>query len=169
MGYHGDLLKANCLEENIQARRAETLMVEQSCEHQEAIAVANTARKKYYTTRGGKHSTTDDGFIALEMNLRTCQVSELERGKKSRTVYHMRHDATIPILDCIKYKLKGTHTKLCGKELEVLLKWKGVAASKMKTVIDKCTLFQKFADNGVIGFEDESSIWARGADANRTH
>jgi hypothetical protein len=85
----------------------------------------------------------------------------------SRTVHHVRHDATIPILDCIKYELKGNHTQRCGKELEVLLKWKGFAASKMKTVLDKCTLFQKFVDDGAIGLEDESSIPAQWMDANK--
>jgi hypothetical protein len=75
------------------------------------------------------------------MNPWTSQGAELERGEKSQTIYHARRDAAIPIPDCIKYKLEGNHTQLCGKELEVLLKWKGVAASKMKTVHDKRTLF----------------------------
>jgi hypothetical protein len=47
----------------------------------EAIAAANTAGKKYYSTEERMHSTTDDGFIALEMDLRTSQVAELEREK----------------------------------------------------------------------------------------
>jgi hypothetical protein len=48
----------------------------------------------------------------------------------------------------------------------VLLKWKGVAASKMKTVLDKHILFQKIVDNGAIGLEDELRIPARGTDTN---
>ncbi len=159
---------SNVLEEKNWARQAETapVTVEQSRERQEVIAAANTAGKKYYAMGGGMHSTTDDGFIALEINLQTSQVAELEREKKSRTVYHVRRDAAIPIFDHNEYELEGNHTKLCGKELEVLLKWKGVAASKMKTILDKRTLFQKFVDDGTIGLEDKSSIPAWWTDAN---
>jgi hypothetical protein len=82
------------------------------------------------------------------------------------TIYHARCNAAIPILYCIEYKLKGNHTQLCGKELEVLLKQKGAAVSKMKTVLDKRTLFQKFVDNGAIGLEDKSSILAHWMDTN---
>jgi hypothetical protein len=49
----------------------------------------------------------------------------------------------------------------------VLLKWKGVAASKIKAVLDKCTLIQKFEDDGAIGLEDKSSIPAQWTDADK--
>jgi hypothetical protein len=54
-------------------------------------------------TKPLSQGSTDDGFIALEMNLWTSQVTELERGKKSLTIYHVRRDAPITILDRIEY------------------------------------------------------------------
>ena len=37
--------------------------------------------------------------------------------------------------------------RLCNKELEVLLKWKGIAVSKMGNMANKQELYQQFAGN----------------------
>jgi hypothetical protein len=64
------------------------------------------------------HSTMDDGFILLEMNLWTSQVAEAEREKKCQTVYHARHDATILILNPIEYNLRAIAHRFAARSFK---------------------------------------------------
>jgi hypothetical protein len=45
--------------------------------------------------------------------------------------YHARCKAALPILDCLGYDLESNVAQLTIKELEILLKWKGVAVWKI--------------------------------------
>ncbi len=56
--------------------------------------------------------------------------------------------------------------KLKDGELKVLLKWKGVPASKMDNVAAKKDLYKKIVEEGGGGKEDEVSIADHWTDAN---
>jgi hypothetical protein len=56
--------------------------------------------------------------------------------------------------------------RLTGKELEVLLCWKGVPVSKMGNVANRRVLYQQFADGGEEE-EEDASIPAPWTDANK--
>jgi hypothetical protein len=62
--------------------------------------------------------------------------------------------------------LENAVTRLTGKELEVLLRWKGVPVSKMGNVANRRVLYQQFADGGE-GEEDDASISAPWTDADK--
>jgi hypothetical protein len=47
----------------------------------------------------------------------------------------------------LEYELGNNIVWLCNKELEVLLKWKGIAVSKMGNMANKQELYQQFAGN----------------------
>ena len=53
--------------------------------------------------------------------------------------------------------MENAVTRLTGKELEVLLRWKGVPVSKMGNVANRRVLYQQFADGGEEE-EDDASI-----------
>jgi hypothetical protein len=57
--------------------------------------------------------------------------------------------------------------RLTGKELEVLLRWKGVPVSKMGNVANRWVLYQQFADGGEEE-EDNVSIPTPWTDADET-
>ena len=46
-------------------------------------------------------------------------------------------------------ELKNDVGRLKSKELEVLLRWKGVPVSAMGNVVNRCILYQQFAEGGV--------------------
>jgi hypothetical protein len=62
--------------------------------------------------------------------------------------------------------LENVVARLTGKELEVLLRWKGVPVSKMGNVANRRVLYQQFADRGEEE-ENESSISAPWPDTNK--
>ena len=47
--------------------------------------------------------------------------------------------------DRLEHKLGNNIARLCNKELEVRLKWKGIAMSKMGNMANKQVLYQQFA------------------------
>jgi hypothetical protein len=116
-------------------------------EHQEALAAAHMHGKKFFVT-GGKHVTLDDMFIAVELNWWKAEAVEREKDKKSRVEYHARRKAALPIIDRLETELENNVRRLKSKELEVLLRWKGVPVSKMRNVADRCILYQQFAEGG---------------------
>jgi hypothetical protein len=74
MGYKGDVLKSQFTEKTIWERQAAmTVMVPQTCEHQEAIVVANTSM-----------SPQTNMSKAAEINRQTEEAAEMENGKHSR-------------------------------------------------------------------------------------
>ena len=56
--------------------------------------------------------------------------------------FHARRKAALPIVDRLELELENDVGRLMSKELEVLLRWKGVAASKMGNVANRQLLYQ---------------------------
>ena len=63
--------------------------------------------------------------------------------------FHARREATLPIADRLEHELDNDVGRLTSKELEVLLRWKGVATSK------KGNVYQQLAREGDL---EEASI-----------
>ncbi len=60
--------------------------------------------------------------------------------------YHARREAALPIVDRLEHELDNNIGRLLSKELEVLLQWKGLAASKMGNVANRRLLYQQLAE-----------------------
>ena len=123
-------------------------------ERQEALAAAHTHGKKFFVT-GGEHVTLKDILIAAELNQRKAEITEREKDKKSRMEYHVRREVALPIVDRLKNELENDVGRLKSKELEVLLRWKGVLVPTMGKVANRRTLYQQFKEGGA---EDEVGI-----------
>jgi hypothetical protein len=106
-------------------------------------------------------------FKAAKIMRWNAEAVEVEKDKKQRLEYHARHEAALPILDCLENVLENIVARLTGKELEVLLCWKGLPVSKMGNVANRRVLYQQFADGGEEE-EDDASIPAPWTDANET-
>ena len=65
--------------------------------------------------------------------------------------YHARRKAALPIVDCLKNKLENNVGRLKSKELEVLLRWKGVPVLTMGNIANIRTLYQQFTEGGAEG------------------
>ena len=163
MGYRGDVLRAVFLPDKISARKASmAVTVANTRERQEAIAAANTHGTKFFVT-GGEHVTSNDMFKAAEINRRKAEAEEREKEKKSRVEYHARREAALPIADRLEHELENDVGRLTSKELEVLLRWKGVATSKMGNVANRRLLYQQLTEGDVV---EEASIPAPWTDIN---
>ena len=57
--------------------------------------------------------------------------------------------------------------RLTGKELELLLRWRGVPVSKMGNVANRRVLYQQFADGGEEEEDDAANIPAPWTDADK--
>jgi len=77
---------------------------------------------------------------------RNAEVAEREKEKKSRVEYHARREAALPIVDCLQNDLGDDFGRLKSKELEVLLRWKGVPMPTMGNVANRRILYQQFAE-----------------------
>jgi hypothetical protein len=75
-------------------------------------------------------------------------------------------DTAFPVLNCLENKLENVVARLTGKEMEVLLCWKGVPVSKTWNVANRRVLYQQFADRGEEE-EDNTSIPAPWMDADK--
>ncbi len=67
---------------------------------------------------------------------------------KSWVEYHLRRKAALPIVDRLKNELENNVGQLKSKELEVLLRWKGVSVLTMGNIANRCILYQQFAEGG---------------------
>ncbi len=134
-----------CLDKISERKELMAVTVVNTREQQEAIAAANTHGAKFFVT-GGKHVTSNDMFKAAEINRRKAEAAEREKEKKRRVEFHARREAALPIVDRLELELKNDVGRLTSKELEVLLRWKGVAASKMGNVANRRLLYQQLAD-----------------------
>ncbi len=76
-------------------------------------------------------------FIAAEMVNRERKIAEVEIGKKVRIDFHAMRNAALIVLYRLEHELGNDIPRLCNKELEVLLKWKGIALSKMGNMTNK--------------------------------
>mgnify|MGYP006188633329 CR=1 FL=1 len=85
-------------------------------------------------------------FISAEMGNREREIAEMEKGKKVRIEFHARRDAALVVLDRLDHEFDGNVERLTNKDLEVLLRWKGVLPSKMMgNMANKRALYQQFA------------------------
>jgi hypothetical protein len=87
---------------------------------------------------GGEHIMSENMFKSAEIVRRNAEAVEVEKDKKRRLQYRVRREAALPILDRLENFLKNAVTWLTGKELEVLLRWKGVPVLKMGNVANGC-------------------------------
>ena len=148
MGYRGDLLRAQFCPDKISERRAPgPVTVANTRERQEALAAVHMHGRKFFVT-GGEHMTSNDMLIAAELNQRKAEATGRVKDKKSRVEYHARREAALPIVDRLKNELKNDVGRLKSKELEVLLRWKGVLVSMMGNVANRRILYQQFAEGG---------------------
>ncbi len=108
-------------------------------ERQEALTTTTTHGKKFFV-RGGKHITSDNMFKSAEIVSQNAEAVEREKDRKRHLEYHARHEAALPILDRLEKELENVVARLTGKELEVLLHWKGVPVSKMGNVANRRVL-----------------------------
>ncbi len=60
------------------------------------------------------------------MNRQKVEAMEREKDKKSRVENRVRRKAALPIVDHLENELENNVGRLKSKELEVLLRWKGV-------------------------------------------
>jgi hypothetical protein len=74
-------------------------------------------------------------FKVVEINRQTAEAAEMEKGKKSWVECRHRREATMPILERLVNELEKYVGWLTSKELETLLRWKGVPVSKMGNII----------------------------------
>ncbi len=93
--------------------------------------------------------TSDNMFIVVELNRRRAEAAEREKIKKSWVEYHARREATLPIVDRLKNELENDVRRLKSKELEVLLRWKGVPVLTMGNIANQRILYQQFVEGGV--------------------
>jgi hypothetical protein len=96
-------------------------------------------------------------FKAAKIVHPNAEAVEVEKDKKRCLEYHARREAALPVLDRLENVLENIIARLTGKELEVLLHWKGVPVSKMGNVANRRVLHQQFADGGEEE-EDDASI-----------
>ncbi len=138
MGYKGDALKSQFMENTIWERQATTTVtVPQTCECQDVIAAANTSM-----------SLQTKMFKAAEINWQSEEVAEMENGKHSRVEYHLRRKAALPILERLVNELKKNVGWQTSKKLEMLLWWKDVPMSKMGNIANRRILHEQFAEGG---------------------
>ncbi len=90
---------------------------------------------------------------------------EKEKDRKWRLEYHARREAALPVLDRLENELENVVALLTGKELEVLLHWKGVPVLKIGNVANRRVLYQQFPDGGEEE-KDDTSIPAPWTDAD---
>ena len=147
MGYNADLLKTGFDKDQIKAA-AEistlSITVVNTRERQEALVKASTHRKKFFVT-GGKHINSNDMFISAEMGNREREIAKMEKGKKVRIQFHTRRNTALVVLDRLDLELDGNIKRLTNKDLEVLLRWKGLLPSKMGNMANRTALYQQFA------------------------
>jgi hypothetical protein len=62
--------------------------------------------------------------------------------------YHVRREAALLIIDRLENELENNVELLKNKELEVLLRWKGVSVSAMRNVTNRRILYQQFTEGG---------------------
>ena len=146
MGYKGKMLRVQYHEDKVRVLRAAApVTVAHTCKRQEALAAAITHGKKFFVT-GDEHITSDDMFKSAKIVHQNAKAVEVEKDKKWHLEYRARRDAALPILDRLENVLENAVTRLTGKELEVLLHWKGVPVTKMGNVANRRVLYQQLAD-----------------------
>jgi hypothetical protein len=158
-GYRGDALRAQFCTDKVSERQAlAPVTVPHTREQQQALAAAGMHGKKFFVT-GGEHVTLEGMFKVAEINRRTHEAAEKEKEKKSRVEYHARSEAALPIVDRLKNELESNVARLTSKELEVLLRWKGVPVSKMGNVANRRVLYQQFTEGDAEETRSILALW----------
>ena len=119
-------------------------------EQQVALGAAKTCRKRF-------HLTSDHGFIAAEMCFCEAAVMEKEKETKSQMKGNAKRDAALIIFDCLENHLDGNINALLSKELDTLLKWKGVQVLKMDDKAAKRALYKTIVKEG--GGVETACLW----------
>jgi hypothetical protein len=163
MGYNANLLKTEFNEEKIMANAAKsvTTIVENTQKRREALVKASTSGKKWFVA-GGINSMADDPFIAAKMGNRALEIAKMNTEKKAQIAYHMKKDAAELVLICLEHELDNDTNKLCGKDLDTLLCWKGVIG-KLPNIANKCTMYLELSTKG--GKENILAWWTEAAKA----
>jgi hypothetical protein len=105
-------------------------------------------------------------IIAAEMGNRKREIAEMEKDTKVRVEFHTRRNAALIILDRLDHESDGNMERLTNKELEVLLRWKGISETKMGNMASKRVLYQQFVgDRG----EDDLGNPTRWMEADDDH
>ena len=73
-------------------------------------------------------------FKSAEIVRWNAEAMEEEKDKNRRLEYRARRKAVLPVLNRLENVLENAVARLAGKELEVLLHWKGVPVLKMGNV-----------------------------------
>jgi len=142
-GFMGHLLKVQFKEDEIRARQEALLVTDpQSDARREAMRNASTAGARFFAYGGSGHVTSDDVIANINMNNLQPMIAALEKEKKLRTEYHLKLAAAQPILERLENVLSNNTDRLNGGDLAVLLKWKGIAASKMGNLDAKRRMYR---------------------------
>ena len=119
-------------------------------EHQEALQKVSTYGNKFYMT-GGKYTSPWTTYSLPPRCKIEREKMQKWRVKKLCIDFHVWRGAAFVVLNRLEHKLDNNIARLCNKELEVLLKWKGIGVYKMSNMANKRLLYQQFAgDRGVI-------------------
>ncbi len=144
MGFDANLLKTKFKEHRIRVAAEELdlfIMVANTFKQQEALAKATMYGEKFYVT-GGEHINSYKMFIAAEMGNWKREIVEMEKNQEVQIEFHARCNATLIVLDRLHHELDGNVKSLSNKELEVLLRWKGILVSNMGNLASMRLLYQ---------------------------
>ncbi len=141
------------------------MTVENTQERWEALVKASTSGKKWFVVEG-IHSTVDYLFIAAKMGNHVLEIAKMNTENKARISYHMKKDTAELVLVRLKHKLDNDMNKLCGKDLDTLLCWKGVVG-KLPNIANKCTMYLELSTEGGEENEGSSIILAQWTEANK--
>ncbi len=100
------------------------------------------------------------------MGNREREIAEMEKNIKVRIEFHARRDAALVVLDHLHHELDGNVNRLSNKELEVLLRWKGVPVSKMGNMASRRALYQQFAGDRGDNDLGDPARWTEADEAN---
>ena len=104
---------------------------------------------------------SSDMLKVAEINRWKVEAAEREKDKKRRVEFHVRCEAALHILDRLEHELENDVAQLTSKELEVLLQWKGVAASKMGNFANRRLLYQQLAERDIVEEVSIPAPWTK--------
>jgi hypothetical protein len=146
------------------AAKSLTTTVENTQERQEALVKASTSGKMWFVA-GGIHSMADNPFIATKMGNHALEIAKMNTEKKARIAYDAKKDAADLVLDRLEHELDNDVNKLCGKDLDTLLCWKGVIG-KLPNIANKHAMYLELSTKGGEENEGSSIIPARWTEAD---
>jgi hypothetical protein len=94
----------------------------------------------------------DDPFIATKMGNHALEIAKMNKEKKARIAYDAKKDAADLVLNRLEHELDNDINKLCGKDLDTLLCWKGIVG-KLPNITNKHAMYLQLSTKG--GKENE--------------